>query len=148
MSEVSLLLVEDDGLLASWVRLALQGTEFRLVGRAATGAEAITLVERLRPDLLLVDYHLPDARGTELVSELRRRSVRVPVVLTTGGVEGDFNQAARSAGAQGTLIKSGSIARLLETLQAVAAGQNAFDACHLDASPSASPWPAHGGGAT
>ena len=65
-------------MVRSWVRLALQGSEFRLAGEAATAAEALGLADRRATDLLLVDYRLPDAVGTELVRELRRRGGQHP----------------------------------------------------------------------
>jgi DNA-binding NarL/FixJ family response regulator len=56
--QVTVLVVEDDSMARSWLRLALEGTEFRVAGEAATPAEAADLLERRRPVLLLIDYHL------------------------------------------------------------------------------------------
>jgi Response regulator containing CheY-like receiver domain and AraC-type DNA-binding domain len=72
-SEISVLVVDDDAIWRAWVRVALGGTEFRVAGEAGLAVDAIPLVERRRPDLLLVDQLLPDWTGTELVRELRRR---------------------------------------------------------------------------
>jgi DNA-binding NarL/FixJ family response regulator len=130
LGETAVLLIEDDSMVRSWVRLALQGSEFRLAGEAPTGSEALDLVGRRNPDLLLVDYRLPDMLGTELVRALRRAGVDAPVVLMTANPERGFNEAAREAGAQGTTLKSGSPDELLDALRALAAGKSSFDGRH------------------
>ena len=128
--EVSVLLIEDDPMVRSWVRLALQGSEFRLAGEAATAAEALGLADRRATDLLLVDYRLPDGVGTELVRGLRRQGVSTPAVLMTANVERGFNEMAREGGAQGTVLKTGKAEDLLAALRAVYRGEQAFDGRH------------------
>jgi DNA-binding NarL/FixJ family response regulator len=117
-------------MVRSWVRLSLDGTEFRIAGEASTADEASELVERRRPDLLLVDYRLANGVGTELLRELRQRGTTAPAVIMTANRERGFNETAREAGAQGTLWKTGSAAELLAALRAVAAGDEAFDQRH------------------
>jgi DNA-binding NarL/FixJ family response regulator len=128
--ELSVLLVEDDAMVSGWVRLSLDGSEIRLAGVAASAAEALELAERRRVDVLLVDYRLPDGRGTELVRELRRRGIAVPAVLMTANEERGFNEAAREAGAQGTVLKTGRSDELVETLRRVHGGEQTYDGRH------------------
>jgi DNA-binding NarL/FixJ family response regulator len=122
-------------MVRDWVRLALEGGSYRVVGIAGTAAEALDLVDRRRPTLLLVDQRLPDLVGTELVRELRRRNVPVPAVLMTANAERGFNEAARDAGAQGTVLKSGKAEELISTLGTVAAGRPSFDGRHPKREP-------------
>jgi DNA-binding NarL/FixJ family response regulator len=129
-AELGLLLVEDDSMVRSWVRLALQGSEFRLAGEAGSAGEALDLASRRNPDLFLIDYRLPDGVGTQLVRQLRERGVQAPAVVMTANPERGFNEAAREGGAQGTTLKSGSAVDLLETLRAVARGELGFDSRH------------------
>ena len=123
-------LIDDDAMARSWLRLSLRDSEFRVATEAATAAEALELLETRRPVLLVIDHRLPDADGTELVRELRRRGVTAPAVLTATGSEPGLNEAARDAGAQGTLLKTGSPAELLEALRSVQTGEEAFDPRH------------------
>jgi DNA-binding NarL/FixJ family response regulator len=129
-AQLGVLLIEDDSMVRGWVRLAFEGSEFRLAGEAGSAADALDLAARRRPDLLLVDYRLPDARGTQLVRELREAGVQAPAVLMTANPERGFNEAAREGGAQGTALKSGSPHELLETLRTVVRGMQAFDGRH------------------
>ena len=128
--EVSVLLVDDDSMVRGWVRLSLDGTEFRIAGEASSVDEAVELVERRRPELLLVDYKLGRATGTELLRELRQRGVGTPSVIMTANREQGFNELAREAGAQGTLLKTGKGDELLGALRAVSAGGHQFDERH------------------
>jgi DNA-binding NarL/FixJ family response regulator len=128
--ELSLLLVEDDAMVTGWVRMALEGSNIRLAGVSASAAEAPALAERRHVDLLLVDYRLPDGRGTELVRDLRRLGVDVPAVLMTANEERGFNEAAREAGAQGTVLKTGSAEELVDALRRVHDGEQAYDPRH------------------
>lgn len=129
-SELKLALVDDDAIVRAWVRTAVSGTEFRLAGEAGRGAEGLDLVERRRPDILLVDQVLPDWKGTELVKELRRRGWEMPVVLMTAAPREGLNEDAREAGIQGTVVKSADVDVLLATLRLVAAGESAMHAPH------------------
>jgi DNA-binding NarL/FixJ family response regulator len=128
--QVSVLLVEDDAIVRAWVRLALEGTEFRLAGEAATAGEALALVSRRRPHLLLVDFNLPDHKGTELLRSLRAEGDRTPAVVMTATARSGLNEAAREAGAQGTVVKSAKGEELLTTLRTVRAGGEPFDRRH------------------
>jgi DNA-binding NarL/FixJ family response regulator len=134
-NEISVLLVDDDAMVRTLMRLALENSEFRLIGEASTAAEAIELVERRRPDLLLIDYRLPDLVGTELVRDLRRKGNDTPAVLMTANRERGFNEAARDAGAQGTILKTGHADEVLAALRAAQRGQSAFDPRHPKRAP-------------
>jgi DNA-binding NarL/FixJ family response regulator len=127
---VSLLVVEDDAMVRSWVRLSLRASEFRIAAEASTAVEARTLLDVVEPDFLLVDNRLPDQVGTELIRELRRGGVTAPAVMMTANAETGFSERARDVGAQGTLLKSGSPIELLDVLRAVVAGRSAFDKHH------------------
>lgn len=129
-ARIGLVLVDDDAIVRAWVRTAIAGSEFRLAGEAGLGAEALHLVERRRPDILLVDQLLPDWTGTELVRELRRRGWQMPVVLMTSAPRAGLNEAAHDAGIQGTVVKSAEIDVLLATLRSVAGGESALRAPH------------------
>lgn len=137
MSEVraAVLLVDDDSMVRSWVRVALEGTEFDVVGEAANGAEAADLIARRNPGLLLLDYGLGDVVATELLRDLRRDGRDQPAVIMTASPRQGFNEDARDAGAQGTVLKTGRVEELLAALRSVLAGEDAFDGRHPRRAP-------------
>lgn len=127
---IAVLVVEDDSIVRSWVRLCVRDTELRVAGEARSAQEAEELVGRRHCDVLLVDQHLPDRLGTELVRSLRRQGVDLPVVLMTASAEQGLNEAAREAGAQASVIKSSDPERLLAVIRDALAGGGVFDAAH------------------
>jgi DNA-binding NarL/FixJ family response regulator len=122
--------VDDDAIVRAWVRLSLESSEFRVVGEAETGQAALELLDRRRPELLLVDYRLPDVRGTELVRSLRLAGWAMPVLVITATPEAGLNESVLEAGAQGVVLKRGESADLLRALRQLAAGQPVLEAEH------------------
>lgn len=129
--EVDIVVVEDDAIVRSWVRLSLRGSEFRVAAEAATAADALELAS-YAPDVWLIDYRLPDQPGTVLIRELRHAGERAPAVLVTANIVRGLNETVKQAGGQGTVLKTGSPAELLAALRTCAAGQMSFDARHPD----------------
>jgi two-component system nitrate/nitrite response regulator NarL len=125
--ESSVLVIEDDAMVRGWVRLSLEGTEFRLAGEASSAATVLELVQRRSPEALLVDYRLPDGTGFDLVRALRQSDVPAPALLMSANPERGFNEAAREAGAQGSILKTGSREELLGALRLLVSGDEAFD---------------------
>jgi DNA-binding NarL/FixJ family response regulator len=134
--EPSVLVVEDDAMVRGWVRLSLRDSEFRIVGEAEDAVQARALIERRRPDVILVDYRLPDRAGTELIRDLRQEGFAAPVVLMTANNERGLNEAVRAVGGQGTVLKTGSTEEMLGALREVLAGGQAFDPRHPPRDPS------------
>jgi len=127
---MTVLVVEDDAIVRAWVRMALVDSEFSVGGEASSAADALDLASRRRGDVLLVDQRLPDRFGTELVRELRRRGVATPAVMVAARAETGLNETAREVGAQGSVLKRGSVEELLAALRRVAGGGEAFDPSH------------------
>ena len=134
--EPSVLVVEDDAMVRGWVRLSLRDSEFRIVGEAEDALQARALIERRCPDVMLVDYRLPDRAGTELIRDLRQEGFAAPMVLMTANNERGLNEAVRAAGGQGTVLKTGSTEEMLRALRDVLAGGQAFDPRHPPRDPS------------
>jgi DNA-binding NarL/FixJ family response regulator len=128
---VSVLVVDDDAIVRAWVRLSLEGSEFRVAGEAASAHEVADLVERRRPGVLLIDYRLPDGLGTELVRELRLAGVSAPALLITANPEAGLNETAQESGVQGVVRKRGSRDDLLAALRSVTGGESVADADNL-----------------
>ena len=78
----SILLADDHKIVRQGVRSLLEyETDFEVVGEACDGAEALDLLERMRPDILLTDLSMPAYNGIELAAEIRRRKWLTKVVI-------------------------------------------------------------------
>ncbi len=128
--EISVVVVDDDSMVRGWVRLALETSEFRVAGEAANVADALALANRRLPRLVLVDYRLGDELGTDVVRSLCRTGFAGSIVVMTANPEPGLNEAAREAGAQGTVLKTGRSIDFLAALRDVVAGRPSFDSRH------------------
>lgn len=96
--------------------------QFCVAGEAADGASALAQITTLRPDVAVIDIHLPHMNGLDLLRSLRALAAPPAVmVLTMHGEESTFN-AAMDAGAQGFILKDNAISDVVVGLKAMAAG--------------------------
>lgn len=116
---LGVLVVEDDFMVASiHTRFVERVPGFGVLGVASTGEQALADVERLAPDLLLLDVHLPDISGTEVLRRLRGSGNDVGVIVITAAREADTVRAAAAAGAAHYLVKPFAFEDLAERLDA------------------------------
>ncbi len=119
---IGVLVVDDDFMVARiHARFVEQIDGFEVVGTAHTGADALRLVEEVRPDLLLLDVHLPDLSGLEVLSRLRAAGRHTAVVMVTAERGADAVRTALHGGAMQYLVKPFEHADLADRLRGVAA---------------------------
>ena len=121
---MTIVLVDDHALVREGLREIIDQTgEFRVVGEASDGFEAVAVVDRLRPDLVLLDVIMPRKDGVTACREIMELVPGTKVVVLTASREQDAVIEALAAGATGYLQKSTSRDRLLSTFRDVAAGE-------------------------
>lgn len=102
---VRVLVVDDSGPFRSAARELLARRGYVVVGEAETAETAIKATERLAPDAILLDVHLPDACGFELAAFLIEIRPEVAVLLTSADDALAFDGRAEASGAQGLVLK-------------------------------------------
>ena len=120
---VRVLIADDQALVRGGFRMILEAKEnMEVVGEAGDGAEAVELVERLQPDVVLMDVRMPDMDGIEATRRIAASgsSARI-VILTTYDVD-EYVFAALRAGASGFLLKDVRPPELTEAIRVVARG--------------------------
>lgn len=119
-----LLLADDHALFRYGLSNLLSETgEFCVVGEAASGPEAVRLAAALRPDVVLLDVHMPGGGGLEAVRQMRRSTPALPVLmLTVSESDADLLEAIR-AGAVGYLLKNAETEELYAAIRHAAAGR-------------------------
>jgi DNA-binding NarL/FixJ family response regulator len=114
----SILIVDDDASVRGLVARILRSWGHAVTGEAGSIAEAVTCVDALRPDVVLVDIGLPDGDGFSLARRLRAGTWPVRVVLFSSDADRANIAAARRAGAAGFFPKdelsSAALRRLIE----------------------------------
>ncbi len=125
---VRLLLVDDHELVRAGLRtfLGLQ-PDIEVVGEAASGEQALALVPRLAPDIVLLDLVLPGLSGLEVVRRLRAAHPAVKVIVLTSYAGEESVLPAVRAGVAGYLLKDVGPAELADAVRAVHAGGASLD---------------------
>lgn len=123
------LVVDDDFMVAEIHRRFTDRVDgFRTVGVARSGADAIDQAAALRPDLILLDVHLPDMDGVEVLHRLRASGDGVGVIMITAARELDTVAGALDGGAADYLIKPFEFDQFAAKLAAFAARADALGA--------------------
>lgn len=97
--------------------------DLELVGEAANGAEALTVAERCRPDVVLMDLMMPEMDGATATRRLRERHPEIQVIALTSFKEDDLVQGALAAGAIGYLLKNVSADELVGAIRSAHVGR-------------------------
>jgi two-component system, NarL family, nitrate/nitrite response regulator NarL len=124
---VRVLLADDHTLFRQGLRhLLADHPRLKIVGEASDAGEAVRMAQRLRPDVILMDLHMPGGGGIEATRILRGDMPDVSVlILTVSENEEDLLGALR-AGAKGYILKTSDFDQLLRSLDTVASGQAAL----------------------
>jgi two-component system response regulator EvgA len=102
----TVLIVDDHPTFRHAARLLLEEDGYSVVGEAGDGAEGLAAAAELRPDLVLLDVHLPDTDGFDVASRLTAREDGPVVVLTSSHDGADFGSLVESSGARGFIPKA------------------------------------------
>jgi DNA-binding NarL/FixJ family response regulator len=118
------LIAEDHSLVRAGLRALIQKMSGVVVtGEAATGREALELVEREHPDIVLMDLAMPDLNGLEATARLAREHPRVRVIVLSMHSSEEYVRHALKAGAAGYVIKDAGPEELELALRAVGRGE-------------------------
>ena len=117
------LLVDDHKIMRDGIKAILsRGDEFRVVGEAENGTDAVQSVKRLRPDLVLMDIGLPGLNGVETTVEILRHHPDCKIVILSMYDDENSVVGAIRSGARAFILKKASDTDLLEALRVVARG--------------------------
>jgi len=102
----TVLIVDDHGGFRARAREMLESDGFRVVGEAPDAASAITAARQLKPDIVLLDVHLPDLDGFEASKRIAAANGAPAIVLTSSGDFGDMPGAHAEGFARGFIPKA------------------------------------------
>ena len=125
MKPIRILIVDDHTLLRSGIKLALQRHEgFEVVGEAGDGLEGIKRAKQLKPDVVLLDLHMPGTSGLEALRVLVEDVPETQVVMLTVSEDAEDLLETLRAGARGYLLKNIDTEFLLESIRRAAHGES------------------------
>jgi DNA-binding NarL/FixJ family response regulator len=125
---IKVAIADDHSLVRQGLRRYLDtADDIEVVGEAATGEEALTLVEKASPDIVLLDIRMPEMDGLEAARRVRDRFPEVGVIMLTAYDDRQFVVEAVRAGARGYVLKARDAEHLIQTVRLVAGGNMVID---------------------
>ncbi len=120
MKRYAIILADDHVLVRRGVRRILgEKNDLEVVGEAGNGLELLELLNRLKPDMVLLDISMPNLRGVEAIHEIRSAHPQVKILILTMHKDREFLYQTISAGADGYLLKEDAEAELFSAIDAI-----------------------------
>jgi len=120
---IRVILADDHAVVRAGLKAVLRtAKDIEVVGEASDGKSAIAVVERLKPDVAIMDLSMGDVDGTAATKEIVSKGLPTRVLVLTMHAEEDYLVPLLEAGAAGYLVKSAADRELVDAVRAVAAG--------------------------
>ena len=127
--KIRVLLADDQSILADGIKSVLSSCEdIEVVGIASDGFEALDLLEKCLPDVILMDIRMPNMNGVIATQEVKRRHPEAKVLILTTFDDSDYILNAINNGASGYLLKDTSSAALIDAIKNAYAGDTILPA--------------------
>ena len=127
MGVIKVVLADDHVLVRDGIKALLEDQDgIQVVDEASNGKEALEVVGRSNPDLLIVDIRMPELNGIEVVAALKNAKSTVRILVLSMHDSEEYVVKAIQAGADGYLLKGASKAEFLKALKKVASGGKYF----------------------
>lgn len=128
MEAIRILVVDDHKLVRQGLASLLElEPDLQVVAEAGTGAEAISLLENVSADILLLDLRLPDLGGAQVCRQATARNPHLAVLILTAISNGPEVLECIDAGAKGYVLKDVDVSELIRTIRAVHRGESVLD---------------------
>jgi len=121
------LLADDHPMIRTAIEVLLRDTAYEIVGSAASGDETLRVLDRLKPDILLLDLQMPDGTGMDVLRQLASKRGGPRVVILTAAVDDASLMEAKSLGVSGMVLKSSDPAYIIDCLDRVSRGAQWMD---------------------
>ena len=122
---MKVLLAEDHTIVRKGLRSLLDAERgIEVIGEAEDGREAVEKVQRLRPDVVLMDITMPGLNGLEATRQIKKRFPEVKVLILTMHANEEYIHQVLQAGASGYVVKQAVVTELVSALQAVHRGDS------------------------
>jgi DNA-binding NarL/FixJ family response regulator len=122
--EIRVFIIDDHALVRTGLNLILSSeNDIEVVGDAESGEEALPLIRKLKPDVVLCDLHLPGLSGLEVTERIIKSEQGARVIIVSVLQDGPMPKRLLEAGASGYVGKGGDAAELLRAIREVARGK-------------------------
>jgi two-component system, NarL family, response regulator LiaR len=127
LNTIRILIADDHAMVRSGLRMFLMAfDDLELAGEAVNGSEAVTLAEKLIPDVILMDLIMPSLDGIQATHQIHRKNANIKIIALTSFTEPQLIHDAIEAGVSGYLFKDATANELANAIRSVYAGNTIF----------------------
>lgn len=120
----NVLIVDDHFVVREGLKLIIETSDsFQIIGEAANGGEALSFIEKKKPDVILMDLNMPKMSGLETIEALNKKQNHTPIIILTTYNEDELMLKGIELGAKGYLLKDTDRENLFRTLEAAIRGE-------------------------
>lgn len=122
--EVRILLADDHPVVRKGLKLCIEeGEGFKVVAEAGDGEAALALIQKLRPNLAILDIDMPKSTGLQVSADIKRLKLNTKVIFLSFHKDEQMVRAALDAGGNGYLLKDSAMQEIVAAVQTVMNGQ-------------------------
>jgi DNA-binding NarL/FixJ family response regulator len=127
MSPIRVILADDHPIVRNGIRHLLEKVvDIEVLGEASTGGEALSLVQEMKPDILLLDMEMPDLNGREVAAKLQQLGSPVKILALSAYDDPVYIRELLESGAVGYLVKEEAPETIVEAVRGVAHGEQGW----------------------
>jgi len=120
----TLIIADDHAIIRDGLRRIIEEVPgYKVVGEASDGLQTVRMVRKLNPDLLILDISMPNLRGIEAITKIRKFNKQVKILILTMHKSEDYAYECLKAGAQGYILKEDADDELITAIQTLRKGQ-------------------------
>ncbi|HDR3888858.1 TPA: response regulator transcription factor [Bacillus cereus] len=120
----NVLIVDDHFVVREGLKLIIETSDsFQIIGEATNGEEALSFIEKKKPDVILMDLNMPKMSGLETIEALNKKQNHTPIIILTTYNEDELMLKGIELGAKGYLLKDTDRENLFRTLEAAIRGE-------------------------
>lgn len=124
MEKIRIVIADDHAVLRSGLKALLNCSPlFDVIGEAGDGQQAFTMVEELRPDVLLLDISMPVMSGVDCIKEIKSRGLPCRILVLTMYDDNEYIKEVMRAGADGYVLKKSADTELVEGIVKIYSGK-------------------------
>jgi len=120
---IHILIAEDHLMVRAGLRALLERASYDVIGEASNGLEAVNMVSRLKPDILLMDIMMPRLNGIQAAERIRDLKLSVHIILLSMHADEGLVRQALQSGVKGYVLKTSASDELLLAVQAASRGE-------------------------
>ena len=125
---INVILADDHAVVRSGIKQFLESSgDIKVVDEAEDGQHALLLVQKYKPDVVVLDIQMPEKTGIEVTRELRRMESKVGILILTAYDDDPYINAVLQAGANGFVLKTASPEEIIKGVKDVFAGKSVLD---------------------